>query len=687
MPRRFLHVKSSPVFLLFLFVSVLSTAARSAVIPPLTIQGVGLATAPIDGEWQFHTGDDPGWAATGLDDSSWEPIAVDKSWGAQSHFGYTGYAWYRRHITFAPVPGANTDLAIFLPAVDDAYELYWNGNLIGQSGKLPPDPVWYFSRLYRTFGLQRPQSGVLALRVWKAPYVSFDSGILGGLSQTPRVGSSEAIAAYKDVLDHRWLASRQYDFALNLLYALVTLLSLLAWLRNRKQKVLFWVAIYSVVPVVVQILTGFRLPLPFSFAIGVLQPVISLADIALWFLLLYVLQLDDQPRLRRWTRNVAIVSITAGFLDGLLSFFPVVGPAVVPLQIADGVLTAVVALTELFPLVLIAFALKKRLDAARWFVAIFAFLRDFIVVSRTVLSQGERYTHWTIAEKINTPLFTVNGNRFTPLSLASTLLFIAIVYAVYRYTVDQSRRQGALEQDYKSAQELQRVLIPDTLPSIEGYSVTSAYRPAEEVGGDFFQLIPLTTRSTLLILGDVSGKGLKAAMTVSLIVGAARTLAENSNDPAVILSGLNRRLYGRLQHGFATCLVLRLDADGGCELANAGHPSPYLNQLEVSFAGTLPLGLLPVAEFQKTTVHLQIGDRLTLYTDGLLEARNASGELYGFDRVQQLMAARPDAWQACEAAVAFGQDDDITVLTVTRLETGVESTTLLMAPELVSATG
>jgi serine phosphatase RsbU (regulator of sigma subunit) len=142
-----------------------------------------------------------------------------------------------------------------------------------------------------------------------------------------------------------------------------------------------------------------------------------------------------------------------------------------------------------------------------------------------------------------------------------------------------------------------------------------------------------------------------------------------------------------LQHGFATCLVLRLDADGGCELANAGHPSPYLNQLEVSFAGTLPLGLLPVAEFQKTSVHLQIGDRLTLYTDGLLEARNASGELYGFDRVQQLMAAKPDAWQACEAAVAFGQDDDITVLTVTRLETGVESTTLLMAPELVSATG
>src|SRR5271156_5215213 len=193
MPRRFLHVEVSPVFLLLLLVSLLPAAAQSAAIPPLVIEGVGRATAPLDGQWQFHTGDNSGWAAPDLDDSGWEAIGVDKSWGAQSHFGYTGYAWYRRHVTFAPVPGANTDLAIFLPPTDDAYELYWNDNLIGQSGKLPPHPVWYFESPYRTFSLHRPQSGVLALRVWKAPYVSFDSGILGGLSAAPRVGSSEAV--------------------------------------------------------------------------------------------------------------------------------------------------------------------------------------------------------------------------------------------------------------------------------------------------------------------------------------------------------------------------------------------------------------------------------------------------------------------------------------------------------------
>ena len=687
MPRRFLHVKWSPVFLSVLFIPLLSTAAQSAIIPPLTIQGVGVATAPLDGQWQFHTGDDPGWAAPDLDDSSWEPISADKSWGAQSHFGYTGYAWYRRHITFAPVPGAGMDLAIFVPPVNDAYELYWNGNLIGQGGRLPPKPVWYFEPQYNTFTLHRPQSGVLAVRVWKAPYVSFDSGILGGFSQTPRVGSPEAIAAYKDGLDHRWLKGRQYDFALNLLYALVTLLSLLAWLRNRNQKILFWMALYCVTPLLAQVLTQFRLGFDFNFAIGVLQPIISLSDISLWFLLLYVLQLDDHPGLRRWTRILAFVSLTAGTLDGALSFLSYSAANLASVQIADAVFTAVVAAVEAFPLVLIAFALKKRLDAARWLVAIFACLRDLIVVLRTALSQGERFTHWTINQKINAPLFTVNGNRFTPLTLASTLLFISIIYAVYRYTVDQGRRQGALEQEFRSAQELQRVLIPETLPSIAGYSVTSAYRPAEEVGGDFFQLIPLVGGATLLLLGDVSGKGLKAAMTVSLIVGAARTLAEISEDPAEILSGLNRRLHGRLQNGFVTCLVLRLDSDGVCEVANAGHPSPFLNQQELGLPGTLPLGVLAAAKFEKATIHLGVGDRLTLYTDGLLEARNASGELYGFDRLQQLIATQPDARQASDAAVAFGQDDDITVLTVMRLERGAESTTMLMAPELVSATG
>jgi serine phosphatase RsbU (regulator of sigma subunit) len=306
------------------------------------------------------------------------------------------------------------------------------------------------------------------------------------------------------------------------------------------------------------------------------------------------------------------------------------------------------------------------------------------VVQHTAL-QGRRYTHWTLGIIMLKPLFSVGGVSVRPQEILSTLLLLAIAYAVYRYSVEQREEQLALLQEYKSAQELQRVLIPETLPSLRGYAVTSAYQPAQEVGGDFFQLVAQGNGSALLVLGDVSGKGLKAAMTVSLIVGTIRTLVETSSDPAEILAGLNRRLMGRVQTGFATCLALRLDPDGHCSIANAGHLPPFLNSEELSVAGSLPLGLDPLTRYEQAAFRLAIGDRLTLYTDGLLEARNALGELYGFDRLRDLMQSKPDATQAMQAAIAFGQDDDITVLTLMRLADGVESTTSLLVPELAAS--
>src|SRR6201999_484729 len=104
-----------------------------------------------------------------------------------------------------------------------------------------------------------------------------------------------------------------------------------------------------------------------------------------------------------------------------------------------------------------------------------------------------------------------------------------------------------LEREFQSARELQQVLIPETLPMLRGYAITSAYRPAQQVGGDFFQIIPLEGHfagSSLVMIGDVSGKGLKAAMTVSLIVGAARALAKTSYKPGEILATLNAQLHG-----------------------------------------------------------------------------------------------------------------------------------------------
>jgi serine phosphatase RsbU (regulator of sigma subunit) len=112
-------------------------------------------------------------------------------------------------------------------------------------------------------------------------------------------------------------------------------------------------------------------------------------------------------------------------------------------------------------------------------------------------------------------------------------------------------------------------------------------------------------------------------------------------------------------------------------MASAGHLAPFLNGDELTLPAALPLGLIAEAEFEKATATVRIGDRLTLYTDGLLEARNAAGELFGFTRVAELVAGTPDARDAAEFGIRFGQDDDITVLTATRLGAQVEATTVV----------
>jgi serine phosphatase RsbU (regulator of sigma subunit) len=307
----------------------------------------------------------------------------------------------------------------------------------------------------------------------------------------------------------------------------------------------------------------------------------------------------------------------------------------------------------------------------RWVLAVSASLSQLLTVIGATAAQGQRFTHWTLARSLLfLPLLHIGPVFFSAQTLLDLLLFLSIVYTVYRYIRDQQDRKAILEQELHSARELQQVLIPEKLPTLPGFSISSAYLPALEVGGDFFQVIPLqgpAAGATLMVLGDVSGKGLRAAMAVSLIVGAVRTLAETTSRPAEILAGLSRRLHGRLQGGFSTCLALRLDSDGACTLASAGHPAPYFNDKEIDLPGALPLGIDPETAYEEVLMQFHPGDRCALYTDGLLEARAPSGEIFSFERLQALFAAAVNAAQASEAAVAFGQEDDITVVTLTRL--------------------
>jgi hypothetical protein len=658
--------------LLICFGCVRPVRAQSVTSPspqtsaPLVADGLGRASLPIDGRWQFHPGDDLAWASPQFDDSQWQTIQTGRPWEGQGHPSLTGFGWYRRHVTLPRGPSPDWKLGVLLSGVQDAAEVYWNGHLVGSYGKVPPDPIWFgFNssafQVLVTLGpaSDQPVDNVLAIRVWKAPYVAFSLRDMGGLTQTPLLGSASALAAMRTTTEFTWLRGSQYGFSIVLISAVVSLLALLVWLRDRRQWLLFWVAAYTVRPVA---LLWLGLPWQsWSLGYGAFGSIVSATDAALWFLLLYLLELRKNRRLFRWTVICACIAVGCQVLDASEQFFDwTQAPRF--FLIADVGLTIPSLLLSLWPIVLIAFAVRKRLDAARWMVASFALLADVIPNFTYIFDLGSRWTGWTIGFKIWTPLFTIAGNPFNLLTIANTLLLFSIVYAVWRYEQERGRRQIRLDEEFRNAQELQQVLIPESLPEIPGLAVASAYRPAQEVGGDFFQVIALDGGAALVVIGDVSGKGLKAAMAVSFIVGALRSLVETITDPSELLVSLNRRLHGRLHGGFVTCLVMRVGPEGACAIANAGHLAPYRNGQEVPLDSGLPLGIVADADYSETTLRLEPGDTLTLLSDGVVEATNATGELLGFERTAAL--STQSAQEIVEAARAFGQQDDITVVTV-----------------------
>jgi len=167
-------------------------------------------------------------------------------------------------------------------------------------------------------------------------------------------------------------------------------------------------------------------------------------------------------------------------------------------------------------------------------------------------------------------------------------------------------------------------------------------------------------------VGDVSGKGLSAAMIVSMLIGMLHTISRISQGPAQILTELNSLLFEHKHRGFVTCLAIRLDPSGRVAVANAGHLPPWLNGVEIAFAGSLPLSLLASLAPEEITLQMRHGDRITLITDGVVEARNAQGDLFGFDRTQTLMRQGASPHLLAEAAIEHGQDDDLTVISILR---------------------
>lgn len=651
------------------------------------VKDLGRSAVALPGPWRFHLGDYAEWASPAIDDSRWEEVTADKAWDDQGHWGYDGFAWYRLPIEIAagqPAPGSAgvpqagpirpqgasspaSNLCLFIPSVGDSYEVYWNGNLRGRSGLMPPQPKWYGDSS-AVVALGPAQDGVIAIRVWRAPYLSIAWNDLGGLRAPPSIGyCGEIEAGVKAASDRSFRFDVSY-LLLFPLYAIAAVLGLLAWLGDRAKTAYLWMSCFSISMIAMLLGSmplGWKLTEPLLLTIN--RAGFGVRDIALWFMLLWLLDLRRVRMLRRTTQVLAEL-MAAGLIVYVLLLM-VAWPSArgAQAQYVERILAGVYALPGFWSLVLAGFALAsgKKLGLSRWLLALATVATQLLVVARNVSIVGPQWTHWWLTGKLLTPLAVVDGIAVHQHTVTDTLVLAALVFAFYRDAEESRRRHEHLEQEFQNAREVQKLLIPDALPDVAGYQFTSAYIPALEVGGDFFQIIPCEDRSTLVVVGDVSGKGLKAAMAVSLIVGTVRALVDEGSGPASLLEAVNNRLHGRLQGGFATCLVLRLDPDGRCRVAAAGHPPPWRNDQEIDLPGAFPLGLSFGVVYEELTVELGKGDCLYLFTDGLLEAMRPGGELFGFDRIKLLFATRPTAGQAAQAAVDFGQDDDITVLTLT----------------------
>jgi hypothetical protein len=334
----------------------------------------------------------------------------------------------------------------------------------------------------------------------------------------------------------------------------------------------------------------------------------------------------------------------------------------------DAICEVILSVLPLFAILIVAAGLRRRRDWALLPLSVVTVLLAlFRVVWENELIVGQLTNLNWLDDALEHLRFHVGPYMVCTPCHMDVLLVAVLLVTMAQHALRERRRKTEVELEIKSAAEVQQVLIPEAAPSVPGYAVASFYRPAAEVGGDFFQVMTRADGSTLVVLGDVSGKGLKAAMTVSMIVGALRTLNDFTTSPVGMLQGLNRRLIGRLGGGFATCLVVQLEGAGGMIIGNAGHLAPLLGANEVALAGSLPLGIIEEPDFEEVRLQMREGETLTLYTDGIVEARNAKGELYGFSRVKELVASGATVEAIAADACAFGQDDDITVLSIRRL--------------------
>ena len=253
----------------------------------------------------------------------------------------------------------------------------------------------------------------------------------------------------------------------------------------------------------------------------------------------------------------------------------------------------------------------------------------------------------------------------------------------------QMRERERVEQDLRVARSIQQASLPKEVPQLEGWQIAPYYRPAREVGGDFYDFHPLSQGRLGLVVGDATGKGVPAALVMSTTCGMLQLAAQasESSSPSEVLERVNEALTVRIPSNmFVTCFYAILEPKSGyLSYANAGHDLPYLwhsGEAEELRARGMPLGLMPGMSYEEKETELDAGEVVLFYSDGLVEAHDPRGEIFGFPRLQALVAKHGEVEALGDLLMeelytfvgeGWEQEDDITLLTLQRAASCLEA--------------
>ncbi|HUB50818.1 MAG TPA: SpoIIE family protein phosphatase [Terracidiphilus sp.] len=614
---------------------------------------------------RYQFGDDPdgvkGWASPNFDDSSW-PVAQQGRW-PQPAFHSDGFVWVR---LLVPVRSDTAEpLALHVTDLSRAWmadEIFVNGVRVGAFGSLPPAPFVPGLPLDNVFplpaGLTHPGAVArVALRIWYPPYARMPRAPAASqpAGTAPPSGGATAVETMKkqssgfDAMSLAFDQSRTLQaeqaalsdearlrnilpITLNCLILLIGLAILLLARSSRNRDLYLYGAMLATFPWI----TLFFEFIDARFAIlsepqSVLLQVISQLP-AMILTIEFIWRINGFNDV--WFKRLTYAAMALFNIGVLVAFVPSHPSGFVALALVGYRVTlqSFNVLTIVPNLWVIFVKRQRRLIA-------FAML----LVPSASLAEGFRNTAQS-ADLFDLAFF-----------LSGFFLTAILAHQAWK----EWRSRDALQAEFEAARELQQRLISPAV-NLPGFRIESAYKPALHVGGDFFYIRPEDDASVLVVIGDVSGKGLRAAMTVNSVIGALRTMPPLP--PARILNALNRGLVGQLQGGFVTCSAARITPEGQVTIANAGHLSPYHRGAEIPVIAGLPLGIDASAEYEERDLALNTTGSLTFLSDGVVEARNARGELFGFDRIAAISSNTAD--QIAKAAEQFGQEDDITVLTI-----------------------